>query len=100
MRDVGDEDRADLVGDLARTPAKSMVRGIAVPPHHSSFGFSLLGELAHLVEVDAVVVLAHAVLRPRVKYLPVIDTFQPCVRWPPAGSAMPMMVSPGLQNAR
>ena len=34
------------------------------------------------------------------KNAPVIDTFQPCVRWPPCGSAMPMTVSPGFSSAK
>jgi hypothetical protein len=33
-------------------------------------------------------------------HLPVAETDQPCVRWPPAGSAMPMTVSPGAASAR
>ena len=33
-------------------------------------------------------------------HLPVADTFHPWVRWPPAGSAMPIIVSPGCRNAR
>ena len=32
--------------------------------------------------------------------VPVIETFQPCVRWPPAGRPMPITVSPGFMNAK
>ena len=56
-------------------------------------------QLADLVVVDAAGVLADAVLD-AVKYLPVIETFQPWVRWPPAGRPRPITVSPGLRNAR
>jgi hypothetical protein len=33
-------------------------------------------------------------------HLPVAETGQPWVRWPPIGSDMPMTVSPGWANAR
>ena len=33
-------------------------------------------------------------------YLPVTDTGQPWVRWPPIGSDIPMIVSPGLAKVR
>jgi hypothetical protein len=52
---------ADLFGDLANA-AKSIVRGIAVPPANSSFGFSLRASSRDLVEIDPVGVLANAVL--------------------------------------
>ena len=97
VRDVGGEDRADLVGDLARTPRSRSCAGSpcrrtrsasaspsarARGPRRCRCGWSSL----RTPYCDAL------------KYLPVIDTFQPCVRWPPAGRPRPMTVSPGLQE--
>ena len=96
VRDVGDEDRADLVGDLGerREVDGARDRGAAAEDELRPLG---LGELADLVDVDAAVSLRTPYCTAR-KYLPVRETFQPCVRWPPAGSAMPMTVSPGSQE--
>ena len=68
---------------IAANPAKSIVRGIAVPPHQISFGSLAQRELAHLVEVDHARVAAHAVAdgaEPAAR-----DRHAPAVREVPAG---------------
>jgi hypothetical protein len=80
-------------------PAKSMVRGMAVPPHHKSLGRSRLAMARTSSRSMRPVPFCTPYATER-KNLPVMLTFQPCVRWPPAGRPMPMMVSPGAQNAR
>ena len=77
-----------------------MVRGIAVPPQKISFGRSAQRQLAHLVHVDAAGLLRATPYCTGRNHLPVTDTVQPWVRWPPCGSAMPITVSPGCRNAR
>ena len=60
MRHVDQQERADLVGDLAETPEVDDARiGRAAGDDH--LGAVLAGELRHLLHVDPVVVAAHAI---------------------------------------
>ena len=84
---------------MSANAAKSIVRGIAVPPHHKSFGFSFFASSRTSSRSTRPVSFLTPYATER-KNLPVMLTLQPCVRCPPAGRPMPMMVSPGWQNAR
>ena len=84
---------------ISAKAAKSMVRGMAVPPQKMSLGRSLAGQVAHLVEVDAVGRLARTPYCTLRNHLPVTTTFQPWVRCPPMDRSMPMTVSPGSRKA-
>ena len=76
-----------------------MVRGIAVPPQKMSFGRSRRARSRTSSRSTRPVSrrTSYCTLR---NHLPVTETGQPCVRWPPIGSDMPMIVSPGWTKAR
>ena len=93
------QSRAPTSRAISPNTAKSIVRGIAVPPQYMSFGFSLRASW-RTSSMSMRWVSRRTPYCTLLKYVPVIETFQPCVRWPPAGSPMPMIVSPGLQNAK
>ena len=78
---------------------KSMVRGMAVPPQKMIFGRSARASSRTSSMSTRPVSLRTPYCTAR-NHLPVADTLQPWVRWPPAGSAMPMTVSPGSRKAR
>ena len=61
VRDVGDEHGADLLRDLAERREVDRARH-AVPPHQISFGFSFSASSRTSFDVDAMGVLADAVL--------------------------------------
>ena len=65
-----------------------------------SFGLCSRACCGHVVEVDAVVVLPHAVADTTLKYLPEKLSCMPCVRWPPWARSMARIVSPGCSAAR
>ena len=81
-RERGEVDRARERGAAARTAASAAPCARARGPRRSRCGACPC---------------ARRTAR-RGSTLPVIETFQPCVRWPPAGSARPITVSPGLQE--
>jgi hypothetical protein len=76
-----------------------MVRETAVPPQNRTLGRCLRASSATSFRSTRPVSL-RTPYGTDAKYLPEMLTFQPWVRCPPAGSPRPMMVSPGLQNAR
>jgi hypothetical protein len=78
---------------------KSMVRGIAVPPQKRIFGRSRSAR-SRTSSMSTRPVSARTVYCTAWNHLPVTDTGQPWVRWPPIGSDIPMIVSPGLAKAR
>ena len=76
-----------------------MVRGIAVPPQKMILGRSFIARSRTSSKSTRPVSWRTPYCTGR-NHLPVADTDQPWVRWPPIGSAMPMIVSPGWANAR
>ena len=94
--DVGDEDGADLVGDLGEGGEVDGA-GDRRAAAEDQLGPLLPGQLAHLVHVDPPVSARTPYCTAR-NHLPVAETFQPWVRWPPMGRAIPMTVSPGWQE--
>ena len=84
---------------ISANAAKSMVRGSAVPPQKISLGRSLRASSRTSSKSIRPVSARTPYCTPR-NHLPVAETPQPCVRWPPIGSAMPITVSPGSANAR
>ncbi len=84
---------------ISANAAKSMVRGTAVPPQKISFGRSASARSRTSSMSIRPVSLRTPYCTPR-NHLPVAETPQPWVRWPPIGSDMPSTVSPGCRNAR
>ena len=76
-----------------------MVRGIAVPPQKMTFGRSRRARSRTSSRSTRPV--SRPTLYPTGRnHRPLTATGEPWVRWPPIGSAMPIMVSPGLRKAR
>ena len=84
---------------ISAKAAKSIVRGSAVPPQKISFGRSASASSRTWSKSMRPVSWRTPYCTPR-NHLPVAETPQPWVRWPPMGSAMPMTVSPGSAKAR
>ncbi len=84
---------------MSAKPAKSIVRGMAVPPQKISLGRSFSASARTSSRSTRPVSRRTPYCTER-NHLPVADTPQPCVRCPPIGSAMPITVSPGSQKAR
>ena len=84
---------------IAAKAGKSIVRGIAVPPQKMILGCSLSAR-SRTSSRSTRPVSGRTPYWTEWNHFPVAETVQPCVRWPPIGSAMPMMVSPGCANAR
>ena len=84
---------------ISAKAGKSMVRGIAVPPQKITLGRSDRAS-SRTWSRSRRPVSARTPYCTAWNHLPVADTGQPCVRWPPIGSAMPITVSPGCRNAR
>ena len=84
---------------ISANAGKSMVRGIAVPPQKMTLGRSARAR-SRTSSRSTRPVSARTPYCTARNHLPVTETGQPCVRWPPIGSAMPITVSPGCRNAR
>ena len=84
---------------MSAKAGKSMVRGIAVPPQKMILGRSLRARSRTSSRSTRPVSCRTPYWTAR-NHLPVAETDQPWVRWPPMGSAMPMIVSPGWAKAR
>ena len=98
VRDVGDQDGADLVGDLARRP-RSRWCGAGGAATEDDLRASLRARSRTSSKSMRPVSARDAVLH-AANHLPVAETPQPWVRWPPVGSDMPSTVSPGSAKAR
>ena len=77
---------------------KSMVRGMAVPPQKINFGRSARA-IARTSSRSTMPSSRRTPYWTARNHLPVADTFHPWVRCPPAGSAIPITVSPGDASA-
>ena len=75
------------------------MRGIAVPPQKITLGRSASAR-SRTWSRSTRPVSARTPYWTERNHLPVADTGQPWVRWPPMGSAIPITVSPGCRNAR
>ena len=84
---------------ISANAGNSIVRGIAVPPQKMTFGRSRLAR-SRTSSKSTRPVSARTPYCTAWNHLPVADTGQPWVRWPPIGSAIPITVSPGSRNAR
>ena len=84
---------------MAAKAGKSIVRGIAVPPQKMILGCSLRARSRTSSRSTRPVSWRTPYWTGR-NHLPVAETDQPWVRWPPIGSAMPITVSPGWAKAR
>jgi hypothetical protein len=94
---VDHEQRADLVGNRAEAGEVDMPGiGRAAGDDEGRLGFDC--QLFHLVIIDEVS-SSRTPYCTALNHLPDMAGLAPCVRWPPASSDMPRMVSPGLVSA-
>ena len=96
---VAEEERADLVRDLAEAPGLDRAR-IRRAAADDQLRPVLLREREDVVVVDEVRLPRDAVVDDRRRAGPEKLTLSPCVRWPPCESSSERIVSPGCRTAK